>query len=243
MTGCRGHRVLACIGVALTALGALSTLLDPEYTIPLLKLSLAIISFSILSLILEASVTLLLFTILLLAPLALLEISPSMQPLLLPLTMIAPLAIGLATARLEVLIASLGVVIASLTLVLNQDLAVITIPAYMVLQAILAVLTTRRLHSMILLLALLTIPFGLIPALTASLLASLLVIAASGFIERVGCPFKVDSRVVFPGSIVSSTGIMTLSLWGLNDLTTGLWILGLLLVVSGVLVPTRLPRG
>ena len=232
---CRGYKAVACIGVALAGLVALITIVDQSYTPTLLKLSLIMLSLSTLALLLDSLALLVVYTALLTLSLALVKLlgAPLFTVILAPLIPIAPRA--LTSSKPDIAISGLSVALAS-TLLLVEE--VLILAPYMILQAALAVIVSRRFHSTALLAALAAIPFGLIPAMVASLLSSILVVSAGGLIQRVGCPFKVDSKIVFSGSLVASTGVVAVALWGWSSLTAGLWLLGFLLVISGVLVPT-----
>ena len=236
MYGCRGHRAIACIGLALAGLGALATLVVRDQALTLLKLSLIVASLSTLTLLLDSLALLVAYTTLLLLSLASVKLlgAPVLVAVLAPLT---PIALR-ALTKPEVALSGLSTALASTLLLVEGAL---TLAPYIVAQAILAVLTSRRLHSIVLLAALATIPFGVTPAITASLLSTILVISAGGLIQKVGCPFRVDSNVVFSGSLLASIGVVALALWGWSSLAAGLWILGFLLATSGVLVPTRAP--
>ncbi|MFZ8792393.1 MAG: hypothetical protein ACO2O2_00690 [Acidilobaceae archaeon] len=236
MYGCRGHRAIACIGLALAGLGALATLIVQNHALTLLKLSLILASLSTLTLLLDSLALLVAYTTLLLLSLASVKLlgAPVLVAVLAPLT---PIALR-ALTKPEVALSGLSTALASTLLLVEGAL---TLAPYIVAQAILAVLTSRRLHSIVLLAALATIPFGVTPAITASLLSTILVISAGGLIQKVGCPFRVDSNVVFSGSLLASIGVVALALWGWSSLAAGLWILGFLLATSGVLVPTRAP--
>jgi hypothetical protein len=233
--GCRGHRAIACIGLALAGLGVLATLIVQNHALTLLKLSLILASLSTLTLLLDSLALLVAYTTLLLLSLASVKLlgAPVLVAVLAPLTPIVPRAL----TKPEVALSGLGTTLASLLLVEGA----LTLAPYIVVQAILAVLTSRRLHSIVLLVALATIPFGVTPAITASLLSTVLVVSAGGLIQKSGCPFRVDSNVVFSGSLLASIGVVALALWGWSSLAAGLWILGFLLATSGVLVPTRAP--
>jgi hypothetical protein len=234
--GCRGHRAIACIGLALAGLGALATLVVRDHALTLLKLSLVVASLSTLTLLLDSLALLVAYTTLLLLSLASVKLlgAPVLVAVLAPLT---PIALR-ALSKPEVALSGLSTALASTLLLVEGAL---TLAPYIVVQAILAVLTSRRLHSIVLLAALTTIPFGVTPAITASLLSTVLVVSAGGLIQKVGCPFRVDSNVVFSGSLLASIGVVALALWGWSSLAAGLWILGFLLATSGVLVPTRAP--
>jgi hypothetical protein len=234
--GCRGHRAIACIGLALAGLGALATLVVQGHALTLLKLSLILASLSTLTLLLDSLALLVAYTTLLLLSLASVKLlgAPVLVAVLAPLT---PIALR-ALSKPEVALSGLSTALASTLLLVEGAL---TLAPYIVAQAILAVLTSRRLHSIVLLAALATIPFGVTPAITASLLSTILVISAGGLIQKAGCPFRVDSNVVFSGSLLASIGVVALALWGWSSLAAGLWILGFLLATSGVLVPTRAP--
>lgn len=234
MSGCSNHRVLACTGIALSGLTALASLLDPGYHTLALWISLALISTSTLLLLLDrlSVTTVTVLTLLLSVTTAKLLGSPLM--LLAPLALVATVA--MATSRLDVLLSGASSTIALFTPLLDYR---VTIATYVVLQAILALDTTRRLHSLVLLAALAVIPFGLTQALTAALLTTSLVLVAGGFIARIGCPFKVDSRLAFWGSVVGSLGVLAITWGGWTHLTSGLWILGFILVLSGALVPAK----
>ena len=236
MYGCRGHRAIACIGLALAGLGALATLIVQNHALTLLKLSLILASLSTLTLLLDSLALLVAYTTLLLLSLASVKLlgAPVLVAVLAPLT---PIALR-ALTKPEVALSGLSTALASTLLLVEGAL---TLAPYIVAQAILAVLTSRRLHSIVLLAALATIPFGVTPAITASLLSTVLVVSAGGLIQKVGCPFRVDSNVVFSGSLLASIGVVALALWGWSSLAAGLWILGFLLATSGVLVPTRAP--
>jgi hypothetical protein len=234
--GCRGHRAIACIGLALAGLGALATLVVRDHALTLLKLSLIVASLSTLTLLLDSLALLVAYTTLLLLSLASVKLlgAPVLVAVLAPLT---PIALR-ALTKPEVALSGLATTLASTLLLVEGAL---TLAPYIVAQAILAVLTSRRLHSIVLLVALATIPFGVTPAITASLLSTILVVSAGGLIQKAGCPFRVDSNVVFSGSLLASIGVVALALWGWSSLVAGLWILGFLLATSGVLVPTRAP--
>jgi hypothetical protein len=226
------------MGVALAGLGAMVTLLDHSHAPVFLRLSLITLSLSTLALLLDSLALLLVYTALLLLSLALVELLGAPLPLVIIVPLIPVTLRALTPPRPEILISGLSVTLASTLLLVEETLI---LAPYIVLQSTLAVLMSRKLHSITLLAALAAIPFGLTPAIMASLLASILVVSAGGLIYRVGCPFKVDSKVVFSGSLVAIVGVVALALWGWSSLTAGLWILGFLLVTSGVLVPMRTP--
>jgi len=233
LSGCRGHRVLACLGLALAGLAALSSLLDASRATELLQVSLAIASLALLIVLVDsllAATLILLLAVLTLASKAIL--SPPI--FLIPLALIASVILTLSP-RAPVILAGLGAILALSHFLVGSS---VILALYVATVSLLALVATRRLHSLVLLLALAMIPVGLEQALAASLLATILVVAAGGFIERVGCPFKVDSRLVFWGGVVASLGIVAMAVGGVTTLTSGLWILGLLLTLSGILVPS-----
>jgi hypothetical protein len=166
--GCRGHKAIACIGLALAGLGALATLIVQGHVLTLLKLSLILASLSTLTLLLDSLALLVAYTTLLLLSLASVKLlgAPVLVAVLAPLT---PIALR-ALSKPEVALSGLATTLASTLLLVEGAL---TLAPYIVVQAILAVLTSRRLHSIVLLVALATIPFGVTPAITASLLSTI----------------------------------------------------------------------
>lgn len=83
------------------------------------------------------------------------------------------------------------------------------------------------------------LPLGVQPMVALSLLAYITVLAGSGALEWRGCPFKLDSGLVFMGALVGSLGAVFLG--GepvIYRPALGLYSLGLLLILAGVLTPS-----
>jgi len=73
-------------------------------------------------------------------------------------------------------------------------------------------------------------------AASSTAIAFMLAISTAEAIKMVGCPFSVDSGLLFYGTITGIIGVL-LECTGLNVLGIGLWATGFLLQLAGVLIP------
>ncbi len=233
MYGCQGYKAAGCLSIAVSGLLALSSLLHVEGKISILALSLIAISMPA-PLILSSPLTGLLTVLIVLVALALnvLGFTPAVNLL----ALLPALAESAKSRRLEPLIAGLGLVLALTYLGFKEPLI---LSAHMITYALLASMLTRRIHSLVLSLGALTpILGGAFAALASAILVASLAIAAGGLIERVGCPFRSDARLAYVGALTASVAIVIIMLADYSTIFHGYWLLGFLLVVSGLLVPT-----
>ncbi len=82
------------------------------------------------------------------------------------------------------------------------------------------------------------LPLGAGPMVALSLLAYLTVLAGSGVLEWRGCPFKPDSGLILMGALVGGLGAVFLGGEEVSRSALGLYSLGLLLILAGVLTPS-----
>lgn len=133
-------------------------------------------------------------------------------------------------------------VTASLALVAGPgDYKWLVLAAYSVLPAVAAALATRRGHPLVsaAFAALVLLFSGEPEAVAAAIAPVLFFLAATGAMERSMCPFRSDSRLVMVGSLLAVAGLLA-SLGEPEPPVTarGLWSAGLLLLVTGLLVPS-----
>jgi len=78
-------------------------------------------------------------------------------------------------------------------------------------------------------------------AAAASATSLMLGFAASGLIEKSGCPFTIDSGMTFVGVILSVVAGVLGLVWGFDEAGPAfiLWIIGFIFIEAGVLVPVR----
>jgi len=109
---------------------------------------------------------------------------------------------------------------------------------YIVLGGIIAGLLSSRPHPVA---AVLASPIALIVnpqvAVMLSLLAYSAILAGSGAIKWVGCPFRTDSGLVFAGTIVGVIGALLGETMVSMTMVLGLYSSGLLLLLAGILTP------
>ena len=108
---------------------------------------------------------------------------------------------------------------------------------YIVIGALIATLLSQKPHPLLALIASpVILVFGGEAAVMLSLVTYMAVLAGSGAIFWVGCPFKTDSGLVFAGTI---TGIIGAVLEiGSPTMRLGLYSAGLLLLLAGILTPS-----
>ncbi len=152
--------------------------------------------------------------------------------------------LGAALLALESLpagIVGLGVT-ASLALVAGPgDYKWLVLAAYSALPAAAAALATRRVHPLVsAAFAVLVLLFSGKPEAVAAAIAPVLFfLAATGAMEKSMCPFRSDSRLVMVGSLLAVAGLA--ASMGEPEppvAARGLWAAGLLLLVTGLLVPS-----
>ncbi|MEB3774880.1 MAG: hypothetical protein GSR86_08145 [Desulfurococcales archaeon] len=97
---------------------------------------------------------------------------------------------------------------------------------------------TGRIHSLASVILLAPILYGGLELVLAAPLVLLLGLTASaGFIEKSGCPFKTENRVVIAGSAIAGIGLLVMLYTGWMLQVASLWLLGVLLLEAGVLAP------
>ncbi|MDM7275264.1 MAG: hypothetical protein P3X22_003970 [Thermoprotei archaeon] len=234
MYGCRGHRVAGCLSIAVSGLLALSSLLNFE--IQPFTLSLSLIAISLPALLILSSSPLIGFSIILTVLAVLILNILGLTPAISLVALLPSLIETIKSRRLEHLIAGLAIVLALSYVWFKEPL---TLSAYIVTYALLASILTRRLHPLVLALGALTpLLGGGFTALISAIIVASLAIAAGGLIENIGCPFKSDARLVYIGALTASVAIVAVIVAGYSVIFYGYWLLGFLLVLSGLLVPT-----
>ena len=122
-----------------------------------------------------------------------------------------------------------------------QALAIFS-SGFIFLGAIIAAMLTRRPHA---LLSSIAAPLPLIAGSKEGMMIALLgyiaILAGSGAVKWVGCPFRVDTGLVFYGFLVGAVGIVIYYVTGGSITGFGLYSGGLLLLLAGVLTPVS-PR-
>ncbi|MCX8195567.1 MAG: hypothetical protein N3F67_00555 [Acidilobaceae archaeon] len=99
----------------------------------------------------------------------------------------------------------------------------------------LAYLISRRLHTLVLSLGALVPLLDPLVGLMAALTAVLVVVGIVPGREQRGCPFRIDSKLVFYGAVIASAGIL-LGIAGISWAYAA-WLTGLLILLSGLIVP------
>jgi hypothetical protein len=116
---------------------------------------------------------------------------------------------------------------------------------YLIIGGLMAGLNTGRAHIPFLS-AILAIPILLLNAnviVSVSLLAYISILSVSGAVEWRTCPFTMDSGLIFMGIIVGLAGVAVIGLMPtLLVQGLGLYVLGLLLQLAGILTPVSFSR-
>ena len=111
---------------------------------------------------------------------------------------------------------------------------------YIVLAGLIASGTSEKTHPLIIsVLSPLSLVLGVEGSLAASVIAFMLAISVSRATEKMGCPFSIDSGILFAGSILGLIGLLLLRLLESSDLAIGVWSLGFILQLAGVLIPRQ----
>ncbi len=79
---------------------------------------------------------------------------------------------------------------------------------------------------------------GVEGALAASTIAYMLAISVARATERIGCPFSIDSGLLFAGSLIGGLGAVLLGKM-VAVAAIGVWALGFILQLAGVLIPSQ----
>ncbi|MEM1685163.1 MAG: hypothetical protein QXO93_00375 [Acidilobaceae archaeon] len=233
---CSEHRIIGCIGLALSGLLALISLTGLLTIETLLSYALLSVAVSLVILLLDSRLVALGYLGMFLAIILALKLLNS--SILVGVLLILPIiqARYYKSFRPDIIVAGLGVVLALLsTITWNPLFLSATLIAYTTL----AFIASRRIHTLSMAIAaIVPVVWGIAIGLMATLIVILLSVVAGSYIERVGCPFKRDSRLVFYGTLTSTAGILLAVIGSsLGTISYGLWILGLLLLASGLLVP------
>lgn len=104
------------------------------------------------------------------------------------------------------------------------------------LLSLVAFLLAGRAHVLLLSTAALAPLLSPSAGLMSALIVSYLVIGLTPMRELRSCPFRMDSNLLFFGTLVGSTGVL-LQLTPLSWLSHTVWLSGLLLLLSGLIVP------
>ncbi|MEM0491407.1 MAG: hypothetical protein QXR02_04400 [Acidilobaceae archaeon] len=236
--GCKGHRIMACAGLALSGFISLLSLTNLFTIEILLSYALLSLAMSLTILLLDSAMIVLSYLGIFIAIILALKIlnanSILLGALLIPLIVQASYYKGF---RSDILTAGLGVVLVILFTIVWDPLF---LSATLIVYTTLALKASRRAHTLSMLIGvIIPILWGVIVGLMTTITATILSIVAGAYIERVGCPFKRDSKLIFYGALISTTSLLLAILSGLNTIIYGLWILGFLLLVSGLLVPQK----
>ena len=114
----------------------------------------------------------------------------------------------------------------------------LVVMASLILISLAAVTASGRLHPILIaVLSPLALVAGMEEAAMMMLFGLAALVAASGVIEGSGCPFKTDKNLVMVGSMLAVTSIGAMLAVGAALPFKSLWVLGFLLLVSGLLVP------
>ncbi len=128
----------------------------------------------------------------------------------------------------------------------NSEAILVSSTLYIVLAGLIASLITNNLHPLIIVAASpLVLLLGDNAGLAASTIAFMTVISVSGTTRKVGCPFRIDSGLVFIGSVIGVFAVISIVFReALGDLlpSIGLWALSYLFLLAGVLVPSWPPQ-
>lgn len=230
---CRGLASIGCIGIAGAGLPILASLVgDAEYWI---SIAIIMIAASLQAFTARDPRAYMLVMILLVTTIAAGFISWRM---LVPAAAALVLA-SVASSGLSGL-TSIMVLPAALALSGYNDLGVVryTTLAGVAVAIIYLYIATRRIHSLASVILMAPILYGSLELVLAAPLVLLLGITASaGFIEKSGCPFKTENRVVVAGSAIAGIGLLVMLYTGWILQVASLWLLGVLLLEAGVLAP------
>lgn len=220
------ERVLAVILAAISGLVALFSLIHEALQIMEIASAFAMISTSL--------ITMPLPTVALLSASLALSLSVA-HPIGFAL-LLASGAIGAAVSRrVEPLVISVGLGGLSLFVALGDPMLLIV---SLLSLASLAAAASGRPHSLVLLpSAAAPIVAGPEAALMISILLGVMYLWLTGA-GGPSCPFRRDSRLAFYGTITSVAGIV-LHLFSAGSLSQGLWLLGLMILISGIASPAK----
>jgi len=114
---------------------------------------------------------------------------------------------------------------------------------YILLGGIIASLLSGKPHPLMAVLASpLPLALGGPASMMLSLLAYMAILAGSGAVRWIGCPFRLAKGLVFNGFLVGLVGALGYG-YGIHlDASLGLYSAGLLLLLAGVLTPASPPR-
>lgn len=246
---CESTKLLGCAVFSLSGLLIVATIaLEPGQvaSLRLLGLALATMSYSVMMLMLDKSLGLIVTAAFsasiilgLVGPLA--ELGFLQAPVLvsIPLALIASLAnIGLAGPSLTMLS---GLMVYS-TPWLDPDTARMALAVSCIVLGASSIKVTGRTHSS--LLAAAALPMALAPynwvAWLASAITGVSVMVSQAGVGRVSrCPFRTDSSLVFFGTVFSVGSIASLIALGVSALPYSMWVLGVILLMAGSLVPQK----
>lgn len=229
MPTCRDVRLAGCIGLASAGFPALLSLVTDPLT-PL-TLSLILIALSIQAFVMDRWRYIIWASITILSQV----LSATYISLGYPLAL-SSIAIALYWGGINGIPSTL--ILSSTSVLAGSQYTLHFIIAGIILVTLYTLIATHRIHSLAILLTIApTMVGGVIVGLASLLISTLGSIAASGVIERSGCPFKTEDRIVMAGSLFSGAGILSLIASGWNTLLASLWLLGFLLLEAGVLAP------
>ncbi|MCE4628305.1 MAG: hypothetical protein F7C34_04060 [Desulfurococcales archaeon] len=113
---------------------------------------------------------------------------------------------------------------------------------FVFLGAIIAAMLARKPHALLSVVAApLPLVMGSSEGMMIALLSYIAILAGSGAVKWIGCPFRVDTGLVFYGFLVGVVGIALYYVTGGSLTGFGLYSGGLLLLLAGVLTPVS-PR-
>ncbi|MEN2999941.1 MAG: hypothetical protein ABDH61_05140 [Acidilobaceae archaeon] len=110
------------------------------------------------------------------------------------------------------------------------------LPLSILLLSLVAYLLAGRAHVLLLSLGAAAPLLSSSAGLMSALIVSYLVLGLTPIRELRSCPFRMDSNLLFFGTIVGSVGVL-LQLTPLSWLSETVWLSGLLLLLSGLIVP------
>ncbi len=117
---------------------------------------------------------------------------------------------------------------------------------YIALAGLIASLVSNSIHPLIIVVAApIVVMLGSNAGLAASTIAFMTVIAVTGTTKIVGCPFHIDSGLLFVGTIIGILGVLLMMVESFSGdllLSIGLWTLGFLFQLAGILVPLLPPQ-
>jgi len=236
--GCSGVRALGCILLALSGLALVFVpALEDYWAVRLTSLALFLVSLAS-PLYLVGRRVAVAWLLVSAVALALAFAAPHLWPAVVALGFLGSAL--LAVESVPAGLVSLGVT-ASLAVVAGpEEYKWVVLAAYSVLPALAASMASRRLHPLIAAGAavLVVILAGRPEAVAAAMLPVLAFLASTGVMEKSMCPFRSDARLVMFGSLLAVGGLLS-ALDEESLAAKGLWTAGLLLLVVGLLVPSR----